>query len=312
MLSTTIFTVNSTETSMSMAGNLDFEGVIIKLSPQAAGSLTAHYSGTVSADVTGTSITFTGGSNITAIATGKYNPGGTAADYAGQGGASIFGFSVSGIAAIRGLIGNLTSKAIPITSSGSFNSTPLSFSSKAGTIAYTIDSPLGDDSGTQSVNSKSSGADLAPASSYVVEGGVATLTVPIDATLKFNTSVGVITGVFTGKLVATAGKVIPPPPTGTISGEAYLDVTKSGKTTETGIDDVSIMLDNSSGKLVQTVKTNSKGDYSISGLALGTYRTFEVVPKGDKLVNPPKAGYVEVTLTASSLTDVIDFANLAS
>jgi len=75
--------------------------------------------------------------------------------------------------------------------------------------------------------------------------------------------------------------------------EVYIDMSKSGKY-ETGD---------------PTVKTNSSGYYSFTGLMPGVYQIRIVVPSGYKPTNPT-AGYIDVTLDVGSAVTNQDWGNL--
>jgi hypothetical protein len=119
------FTIDSTQSSLTLSGSL--QG--FPIDQQGPGSLTAYYKGTIIADVTDTTITFVGGSLITAITNGVWSPNtngvaGTApANYGGSLNAGI----ITGTAAFRALVYDATSGALPITA-GSFSALGMTFS----------------------------------------------------------------------------------------------------------------------------------------------------------------------------------------
>src|SRR5206468_398849 len=112
LLTAVTFTLNPTLSSLTLSGT----AASIALTEQAAGSLTAAYSGAIVADVTGDFITFNGGSTITAQTSGDWQPGGTPADY----GASVQGTAAT--LALRDLALDVTSSSPVALSGGGFSS----------------------------------------------------------------------------------------------------------------------------------------------------------------------------------------------
>src|SRR5678815_1853743 len=71
------FTLNPDFSNLTLSGTTGGATLV----EQAAGSLTASFSGAILADVVGAAITFTGGSSVIAQTTGDWLPGGTPAVY---------------------------------------------------------------------------------------------------------------------------------------------------------------------------------------------------------------------------------------
>lgn len=193
LLSTTVFHLDPSRSSVSVSGN--WSG--IALQEQASGSLTTMYEGDVTADVTPSSITFNGPSTITADDNGSWQPGSTPGNYGGTFDGGLFGQIV---AAVRGLSLKLSSGMIPIANDGTFSSAGETFTVASGTVDYD-----GLATGTADFNGQSSDNPSQPTSQYMVNNGVATLMIPIDATLTFTATSPDDTQItLSGTLVATA------------------------------------------------------------------------------------------------------------
>lgn len=173
LLSAVVFTLNSSQSSITVSGNIGG----VALEEQAAGSLTTSYSGAINADVSGDVITFSSGSTVDAQTSGDWLPGGTAADY----GASLQGGAVA--LAVRDLVLGVTSAAVPITG-GEFSSSAETIQLTAGSLAF--DAGIGG-SGTSSLAGQSF-ADGATQNSTITPAfdGTLTLNLRVDGTLTIN------------------------------------------------------------------------------------------------------------------------------
>ena len=193
LLSVTIFHLDPSRSSVAASGN----AAGFPLEEQAPGSLTTMYQGDITADVTSGSIAFNGPASIAAEDNGSWQPGGTSGNY---GGTFNGGFVGSIVAAVRGLSMSLSSNAIPVAADGTFPSAGENFTATAGHVDYD-----GLASGSANFKGQSSNNPSQPSSQYVVNNGVATLTIPIDATLTFTTLSPDDTQItLSGTLVATA------------------------------------------------------------------------------------------------------------
>jgi hypothetical protein len=164
LLTTVNFTLDPARSSLTLSGTAGGATLV----EQAADSLKAAYSGTIVADVLGTSIEFTGGSSITAQTSGDWIPGGTPADYgaAGQGTAANL--------ALRDLVLDVTSPALTLTGGG--------FSSTSETIQFTSGTAAYDPGGGGAVGN----ASLAGQSFTDAAAQVSGLTPALDGTLTLN------------------------------------------------------------------------------------------------------------------------------
>lgn len=203
-----VFTLDPTRSVITLSG----AALGNPFAPQADGSLTTSFGGTVNAEVTASSIAFSGGSRIDAATSGDWEPlpGGAAgrapADYGAQ--VSVL-FGVAR-AALRNLVLDATSAVLPL-SDGRFDSSGVAFGFPEGSSAaldFNVSGLLGT-SGSQplegfATNKVSSGATL------VTAGGVRTLTLPVEAEYFFALlSPQDVNVTLTGQLVATAGAAAP-------------------------------------------------------------------------------------------------------
>src|SRR5215218_4366500 len=115
LFATTVFTIQPELSKVSLAADV----VGTSLTRQADGSLIARYEGAIVADVTGSNIRFLGGSDASPETRGKFDPVGTAANYAGE--ARQFGVPLA-VAAVRGMTLDALSAATPFDNNGNFPS----------------------------------------------------------------------------------------------------------------------------------------------------------------------------------------------
>jgi hypothetical protein len=157
------------------------------LTPQATGSSITSYSGSVNADLTGSTIQFTGGSLVNANTNGVWQPaaggasGSAAADYGLQASVNLppHGFYTFDCA-LRNLSLDVTSPVLTV-GSGSFNGTNLifSFASNNAVMDYYSSYKAG------SVTLGGYATNAATGATLSVTGSVQTLTIPINATFVF-------------------------------------------------------------------------------------------------------------------------------
>ena len=134
-----VFTVDQTQTEITISGTL----IGTPIEPQAPNSLTTHFGGTILADVTDTTVQFTGGSAIDAEVNGTWLPGPKGAagsapgDYAGQ----LASFLGNGKGAFRNILLDVTSGVLALNT-GSFDAAGLAFGLPANSNAV-LDYDLG-------------------------------------------------------------------------------------------------------------------------------------------------------------------------
>ncbi len=189
--------------------NVSLSGSIIgyPIKEQSPGSLTTKYAGTINADVTGTTIAFTGASAIIAQNSASWEPkaGGVAgSDPANYGGKASAGFLGSAVAAVRNAQFDVTSPPLPLTGT-SFPSSALLFQflkSSAGAIDYAVAGFLA----TKGVIALEGIATnrVTSQASLVTSGNVQTLTIPVIADFFFKVlSPSDTTVTINGQIVAT-------------------------------------------------------------------------------------------------------------
>jgi hypothetical protein len=192
------FTIDPASSSLTLSGS--FQGA--PFSSQSAGSLTDSYAGTITGDISGSTITFSGGSSITAQA----HPNGASFTPAGVG-VTNYGAQV---AAIPGQVGALRNIVLDLTggtaSDGVAGSETLAFTS--GKLDYA--GPATGNGSLSLVNLSSLNSSTTPVS-LITAGQVQTLTLPIAVT--FDDGSGVIQ-TYTGSIVSL--RTIPEPSSGVL------------------------------------------------------------------------------------------------
>jgi hypothetical protein len=200
------FTLDPTRSSITLSGSAS--GAALK--PQAAGSLTTAFEGTIVLDVGAVEVNFPGGSRVIAQELNSWQPGPAGADgsaTASYGGKATIGsgfFSVSAVAATRRLSFDMLSAPLSFAG-GSFNADGLQFR------FVETNNPVLDYRTTGLLSQRDSQAlkglatnKVAGASSLVTVGKVQTLTIPVDAAYRFELLVpddSVLQ--LTGQIVAT-------------------------------------------------------------------------------------------------------------
>jgi hypothetical protein len=121
-----VFAIDPAQSQLTLSGKI--AGYTV--TTQGAGSLTTTYSGNINANVSGSTIQFTGSSTITAKTNGVWQPavgggsGSAAADYGAQVSVPPFG---AGYGALRNLVFDVTSSSLTLTGTN-FDSSALVFS----------------------------------------------------------------------------------------------------------------------------------------------------------------------------------------
>ena len=127
MLTAVTFTIDPSLSSIVVSGSIGTSSLI----EQGAGSLSAHYAGTLNADVTTGSIQFLS-ANVTPQTTGPWQPGDAVANYAG----TIDVFGTTAQVAVRNLVLDVSSSEADLGAGGSFHATIQSIKAKAGELDY--------------------------------------------------------------------------------------------------------------------------------------------------------------------------------
>src|SRR3954453_8453011 len=194
-----IVTFNLVPASSNLALSGDF--VSSPLLPQNGASTATSYAGTIVADLTASTITFTGASNIDAnqLASNQQPdnnglPGSRAADY-GMQSATQFG---TALGAIRSLVFNTPSSSVMNIVGNSFSAPALSTNS--GNLDYAVGSSAA--FGRADLSGISSGNSGA-AATLVTVGSTQTLTIPVNITIPASTVTSGDTNLtYAGTLVA--------------------------------------------------------------------------------------------------------------
>jgi hypothetical protein len=204
------FTVDETQSAASLSGTV--MGYTIQA--QSAGSLTAHYAGTIKAEFTGSTLRFPGASEISALNSGSWEPGvsGVAGSAPANYGAKISPPLSSGKAAVRDVLLDLTSDVIGVTD-GVFPSPGLRFT-------YSTNPPtpfdysyniflVGSGQGRSFLGGVLTNAATTNAS-LVTQGGQLILSIPVDITGKASAfSTNDVVYRLRGVLVASAPALAP-------------------------------------------------------------------------------------------------------
>jgi hypothetical protein len=274
------FTLDPTQSTITISGSFQNSGLSFPLMQQSAGSLTTIFGGTLKADVSGSTIQFTGGSVIDAQTNGNWQPlpGGAAgsapADFGGQGG----GFGVTIKAALRNIVLDATSAALPITS-GSFNSGGLVFgfpTSSTAALDYLVTGLLSA-SGGKALQGLSTNK-VTTTATLTNNGSALALTIPVSADFAFT----VITAndakvTLTGKLVATAAAAPPLLVSSATVAVVSGTVSFQWQATPGQTFRVESSTDLQSWTTRQTGLTSATSTYTFSGSATGTKEYFRLV-----------------------------------
>jgi hypothetical protein len=205
------FVVDPAESSLSLTADWTLPLVgTVTVQEQAPGSLTTSYGGTIKADVTSTSIEFTGGSSIVASNSGIWQPGlgggvGSApANYGGQGTVSL----ATALVAMRDIVSDALSGSISIIGTNfSANSIVFGFDTNANSVLdYSYNLGIGGSgSGSYPLTGLSTN-DIGLLGSLATVGDEQVLTIPVNYTGKgWLLSADDLEYTLTGTLVARAG-----------------------------------------------------------------------------------------------------------
>ena len=187
-----VFTVDASQSHISLSGTINAAGFkSVPIVEQGSGSLVASYDGTLNAVMDDQSIEFTGASTIVARITGNWQPasGGSAgsqpANYGGRAEVKLpFGSKVRAVAALRGIVLDLSSPLLPVVSGG-FDASALvvSFSAdNAGSLDFSDD--FGDSGTFPLVASVNNAANAAATLSAA--NGIQELVMPLDVVCPVN------------------------------------------------------------------------------------------------------------------------------
>jgi hypothetical protein len=179
-----VFVIDSSRSSLSLSGNV----VGGTIEAQGPGGLTTTFSGSLQVELTGTSIQVMPGSQIDAQTNGVWQPapggksGSAPADYGGKAQAMVGFFPITAKAALRDILLDVTSAAIPLEN-GQFDASGFLFA-----FAPTGSSALDYDAGLMSGSKKLSELatnKVTTMATVTNVGAGKTLTIPINASAPF-------------------------------------------------------------------------------------------------------------------------------
>jgi len=195
------FVIDPARSQLTLSGKI----VGSTLTSQGAGSLTTSYSGNINANLSGSTIQFTGLSTITAKTNGVWQPatggsaGSAAADYGAQATVAPFG-TVYG--ALRNLVFDVTSSSLTLTGTN-FDSSALVFSFAAGSGSSLDYYNASVAHGSQALSGYSTNS-VANQASLSTNGNVEELVIHINTQFTFTlVSPGDTPLALTGQIVAT-------------------------------------------------------------------------------------------------------------
>jgi hypothetical protein len=179
-----VFTVDSSQSRVSISGNV----MGAPIHAQASGSLTAHYGGTLVAEVSGNTILFPGESQVVAMDSGSWEPqsdGSAGSESANYGGTASL-FATTGVAAVRDVEGDVTSGALALVN-GRFDTHGITVSIPGGapsSIAYRVRGGF-NESGAVALGGQSASGQSAQGS-LMTAGDQQVLTIPINYRFYFS------------------------------------------------------------------------------------------------------------------------------
>ncbi len=202
------FAIDPALSNLSLSGQaFSSEGSPLPLDPQAPGSMDTSYTGTITAELTGSTITLLS-SSMDADVSGTYDPGPAPGDYGFQAdsGNPLIG---SLVGAARDAVFSLTSGAIPLTAKNaaqSFDLSTATFEGLNGQVDFDGEgqllSWLSGQSFTLVGQAATTVSSTTPAT-YMDVGGIKTLTLPFSANYVDFVSGAAIDLTLEGTIVAT-------------------------------------------------------------------------------------------------------------
>src|ERR1700733_2454800 len=192
-----VFTINSSQSQTTLSGTIEGSAI----SAQGVGSLTTAYRGSINADISGSTIQFTGSSMIIAQTNGVWQPavggatGSAAADYGAQASISV----LTGYGAARNVVLDLNSPLLAVTGTN-FDSSALVFLFATNSVS-TFDYRIFTESGSLVLTGYSTNT-IANAASISTSGGVQTLIIEFNTQFSFTSPITAVLDL-NGKIVAT-------------------------------------------------------------------------------------------------------------
>ena len=195
-----VFTIDNSQTVIAVSGVI----AGFPFSQQGSGSLTTSYSGNINADLSSSTVQFTGGSAISAQNNGTWQPGlgGASGSAPANYGAYAVAYGVIPVyGALRNIVLDMTSPALPVIG-GNFDGNSLIFSLVTNTAALDYKSSV-TGGGSLALDGDSTNTIVGQAT-ISTNAGVRTLSFPINTTFVFSLlSTGDSSVHLTGQIVAT-------------------------------------------------------------------------------------------------------------
>lgn len=221
------FTVDPLQSYLVITPTITAGALVLTGAEQGPGSFTAHYSGSILADVTGSTIQILPTTNLVAGISGAWKPGTDYSNYPADAG-SPTGYPNTSVAANYGVFTDLTALGAGTSNSavrnlqialsdgapkaltaGTFDEAGTTTDFTAGTVYYSTGAPppitdltIPQVTTTPTVGTTGTGI-------YSEAGGVRTLTIPVSFQSSYNVSFLVLTTKYDGVIVATS--IVPEP-----------------------------------------------------------------------------------------------------
>ena len=196
-----VFTIDNSQTVIAVSGVI----AGFPFSQQGSGSLTTSYSGNINADLSGSTVQFTGGSAISAQNNGTWQPGlgGASGSAPADNGAYALAYSFFPVyGALRNIVLDMTSPGLPVTA-GNFDGNSLVFSFATSAAALDYESSAIGGGGSLALDGDSTNTIVGQAT-ISTNAGVRTLSFPINTTFVFTLLSPDDSSVhLTGQIVAT-------------------------------------------------------------------------------------------------------------
>lgn len=176
----TIFTLNTAESFLALSGYVTSSGSTIPILPQAPGSLTTNFAGTLSVALDGDSIQFQDMVLDPLPQNGLFLPGNLSADYAGY--IDLFPPTVIAYGLFRDLLFDGSSSELAVNPDGTFNATGITFQATNGLFVYDVSGLL---SGSLDLNFQSAVNVVATPARISYTATAIRLEVPIFVEIEF-------------------------------------------------------------------------------------------------------------------------------
>lgn len=217
-----VYELDPERSVVNLSGTISALGLEVPMEPQAPGSMTASFGGSLPVEQGGGLIRFLPGGQLVPRENGNWEPGvggsvGRApASYAGKARIQVLFFTASAVAASRAVSMGLTSEPLPVDADGSFPAGSLLVTFQEGassSLDFRITGAV-EQNGSRLLSGLLTNR-VSSVGQWSTNGGVETLTVPVDAgyTFEVESDVGPteFRMRFIGQLVATRREVVEEP-----------------------------------------------------------------------------------------------------